>query len=409
MKLVLCGAAGLLLAVPALSQAQLARPAAPRGMRATDISGIGGRVLTSRLSGAPSAKKMLQAVRMVLGEYFDGPPALRTAIANQNGQEYQAAFVAKLRGVPVRGVIGLTMVGDTALSTVVYDRPIAIAASYSKLAAALGAGGAPAGKGAPVPPLTRTPLPDGSGSVSLASGWRITGAYKGTVDIVGPGGAVMGLGAPMSVVGYAADTAFGPDVPNPFPGSPRVNFRDPVRALLDLNAFAVRQGQGGRMTILGATPFNIGNGAPAALIHWSAPSPQGPIEALGLYAIHPIDNIQGMFYMSQCIAPVARFRKLMPTMWAQWMSWGVSDAVLKGRLLQAAQSLRGVGDIITGSHANTQETYARVNKGWSQYFRDVATVEDTRTGDRADNVGNNAAWALTEAGSPYRIVPVSDL
>jgi hypothetical protein len=51
--------------------------------------------------------------------------------------------------------------------------------------------------------------PDGTATVSLPPGWIITGAFEGTLDILGPQGQVLGLGAYAPMMGVAPDPAAG--------------------------------------------------------------------------------------------------------------------------------------------------------------------------------------------------------
>src|SRR5580704_579402 len=83
--------------------------------------------------------------------------------------------------------------------------------------------------------LTRKTFSDGSGSIGIASGWHIQSAAKGTVSALGPHGASIALGLTIPCVPHnVAD--FYPGVPAQalFPGMPRLDFTDPVRAAIDL-------------------------------------------------------------------------------------------------------------------------------------------------------------------------------
>jgi hypothetical protein len=245
----------------------------------------------------------------------------------------------------------------------IFDRWAAFPQTFASLAEGVTspAGG---GGGAPTPvQLTPTQLPDGSGQISLPPGWRITGAYKGTVDAVGPNGEGMSLGGPNAVNSPAAGGLY--------PNVPTVNFNDPVQAFRDFMAYhrqAVR--------ILDARPVQMQAAGRWAFIRYQAMANGQSIDALGLFGIMPIDEIQGILYISYVAAPSRVFKDSLPGMWAAWQSWGVSDAVLRERLNSAVNSMRETGEILTSSYWNRQDTNARVNKAWSNYIRDEGLWRD---------------------------------
>ena len=47
--------------------------------------------------------------------------------------------------------------------------------------------------------LQRTQFEDGTGSIRLLPGWRITSVYRGTVNCVGPNGSAVVLGQPWGI------------------------------------------------------------------------------------------------------------------------------------------------------------------------------------------------------------------
>lgn len=215
-------AAGLFCSLPAL--AQLPEQAAPQGMRQVATGGAG-VILTSQMSGTRSAHKMLLALKMVSGEYFDKPLTVTRAFADCGDRNLQAAFTAKLKGIPVRGVVSVTLHGQEGEGTLLFDRAATFGKSFRTLVAKQSGGG---GKAAPIK-LTRQTAPDGSGAISLPPGFRITGSYQGTFDIAGPNGAYMGLGSPT--------VCTRPEAAAMFPGIPPLDFQDPVRAMLDYLSF----------------------------------------------------------------------------------------------------------------------------------------------------------------------------
>lgn len=361
------------------NSAVLPKKSAPDGMM--ELPSNAGRILTSRMSGTTSARKMLIALRMAVADYFDSNITLTSAFADKADQNLQASFFAKLGGVPVRGVIAIEMHGSSGQTTMIFDQSLKFSQTFARMAEIVEEAPAQKTESAPmpVPQLTMTSLLDGSGQMGLAPGWRITGSYKGTVDVVGPSGEMMGLG------GYAVVTSKATN--GLFAGIPMVDFNDPVRAALDYAEYNANQARmkgmaESRITKVWDTyPIPFG-GHKAAFMRFSAVLNGQPYEALGLYSIMPTDVTQAVLYMSYVVAPPEVFKRSLPTMWAMWQSWGVKDEVFRERLTSALKSMRETGDILTGVNQNRQDTYTRVNKAWDQYIRDESTMYDPNTGNR---------------------------
>jgi len=342
----------------------LPRRQPPQGMIELQTGGVG-RILTSRMSGTPSARKMLSALRIGVEGYFNEPPVVTAAFADAADQNLQAAFTARLGGAPVRGVMAIQMRGETGQATLIFDRWAAFPQTFARLAQGVGeqAGGTGGGGARQTVQLTPTRLPDGSGQISLPPGWRVTNSYKGTVDAVGPNGEMLGLGLPVAVNSPAAGGLY--------PTVPTVDFSDPVRAALGYAAFQRQQ-----VTVLDSRPVQLQAAGRFAFIRFRTSLNGQPYDGLGLYGIQPVDEIQGILYISYAVAPSRVFNESLPGMWAAWQSWGVSDAVLRERLSSAVNSMRETGDILTGSYWNRQDTYARVNRAWSDYIRDEGLWRD---------------------------------
>jgi hypothetical protein len=389
--------------------AELPKKPAPQGMAEVPTGTAAGRILTSRMGGTASARKMLQALRMVSAEYFDGPPKVTRAFGDPADRSVQAAFTAKLKGVPVRGVIAVAMDpegGDGGQGTILFGEAKGFAKSFPALAAKQGGGGAKPAPAAAAPPVRLTPqsLPDGSGQISLPPGFRVTGAYQGTADIVGPDGAVMALGAPILCTR--------PEAAAMFPGTPPVDFNDPVRAALDYMNYQSRKA-GARVSVrvLDAKPVPGWTAGRAAFVRYTAQAGGKTFEGFGLFSIAPTDINQALLYMTYMAAPTESYRKHFPGMLRAWGTWSVNPEVFRQRLTAAAQSMRGMSDIITGVDARRQETYARVNQAWGDYIRDETTWANPDTGARykVSNALTNGGGIPTQNGVALQPVPLGDL
>ncbi len=369
---------------------RLPRRQPPQGMLELQTGGVG-RVLTSRMSGTPSARKMLLALFMGIDGYFDSRPVLTAAFADSADQNLQAAFTARLGGVPVRGVMAIQMQGGAGQATLMFDEWNSFPQTFARLAQSVSQPAGGGGEGAPQQvQLTPTQLPDGSGRIGLAQGWRVVNSYKGTVDVQGPHGEIMGLGLPVFVNSKMMGGMY--------PNVPKVDFNDPVRAALDYAAFMHQQ-----VRVIDAKPVQTAAAGRWAFMRFQTVINNIPCDGLGLYGIMPVDQTQGMLYISYAISRSQDFRSSLPLMWAMWQSWGVSDATLRERLNSALSSMRDTGDIITGSYWDRQDSYARVNRNWSDYMRDESVWRDPNDPNTHYRV-NNAY--LPPDGNMGRLEPV---
>jgi len=219
--------------------------------------------------------------------------------------------------------------------------------------------------------LTTTKLPDDSGTIGLAQGWKLLPSSGGGVALLsGPSGALMSLGMPVAVVAKGVEQQF-PDVPEVFPGVPRVDFSDAVQAQIDLMDFLGPKVGLKLLKFRAVEPTPMPNGV-AAFTRVAASIKGKPFESFGLYAIMPVDNAQAMFYFSEISAPAKDYARLYPTMMAMWNSWSVSDKTLKSRLAGAAKAL---GEVDVAAAVDSVVKHRRAvaesaAEAWSERIRD---------------------------------------
>ncbi len=218
--------------------------------------------------------------------------------------------------------------------------------------------------------LTSTHLPDDSGTIGLAQGWKLLpGSGGGVALLSGPSGAMMSLGMPVAVVVKGVENQF-PDVPVVFPGVPRVDFSDAVQAQVDLMEFLGPKAGVKLLKFRAVEPVQMPNGV-AAFTRVAATIKGKPFESFGLYAIMPVDNAQGMFYFSEISAPAKDYPRLYSTMMAMWNSWSVSDKTLKSRLAGAAKALGevDVAGTVDSVVRNRREAGERAAEKWNDVIR----------------------------------------
>lgn len=236
--------------------------------------------------------------------------------------------------------------------------------------------------------LTRTPIPDGSGSIGVARHWKMTSGANGSASLAGPGGAAVNVGMVSIVTCPNPERAMnlGTAIPGgAFPGVPRVRFSDPVAAEIDFARFVSRraaaQGFDFHLTSIQAVQYTPWQNGRAAFIHFRSMFKGKTYETFGLYAIMPVSPTQATFYASEVAAPVSSFKGLAPTMMAMWNSWGLSKGTINARLASAAATVAGID--YTGSAASSAEN-RRVAEKAARKWDDVIRDDYNRKGARKD-------------------------
>lgn len=360
---------------------------APQGMRELPTTGSG-HVFTSTLTGSRSAHQLAQGVLQGMQQYFGGTARLLQAIADPADARLQAAFSAELRGQPVLGMMTIDVAGESARAVVLFDARRNFAGSIDQLLQVASGGAGPAGAVPASEPMTRTPIPDGSGSIDLAQGWAIRYAQKGAIDISGPmPGAGMSLGAVASMP---------------------LSSYDPVEALQRMTEAAARQaGRQFDLTVLDSRPMEWAQGGRAALVRYRVIADGQAMDYFALIGVTPFEANQVFLYTSYIQARSQDFARVLPVALRSWGSWSINPAVLSQRLQQAAQSMRETGELLAGGGGSSR-ALAGLNAGWGQYIRGVATLED---GDRTrSEVDQRFAESVVQADpNGFRIVPTNEL
>lgn len=363
-------------------------PSAPPGMQSLPTGGSG-TVFTTTLDGSGGAAALTQALVRGLQPYFGGTVRILHAIADNADAQVQASFSATLGGMPVIGLLGVSRDGSGARAVVMFDAAKAMPTSIDRLVQVAtaanpngGSGSAPAAE-----PLTRTPVPDGSGTIDLGPGWVIRYANKGAMDIQGPAqGSGMSLGSVLTV---------------PFTSA------DPAEALVMMAQQSGRaQNRNIEVQIVDARPMEWQQGGRAALIRYRAITDGQTMEYFGLIAITPFDGQQVFFYSSVIQAPPESFNRIFPTAIRSWGSWSIHPSVLAQRMQQTAQTMRETGELLTGG--SSTRAFDGVNAGWGQYIRGVATLEDPDR-NRSEVDQSFAENVVRSDPQRFRIVPTSEL
>ncbi len=167
--------------------------------------------------------------------------------------------------------------------------------------------------------LKTTRLPDGTGTIGTAPGWTVEGAYRGSVTLKGPQGAVMQLGVPWAitlpidpVTGWQSIAAG---------QAPTANVGDVVTALQQVMYFHSGQARIVRLNRRAARPAIVG--VPASMFSYDFVTGGKTYTGIGYYTTlsygqsSPVWNL----YASVVAAPKATFWKQFPTMVKMWGNW----------------------------------------------------------------------------------------
>ncbi|MDZ7632170.1 MAG: hypothetical protein U5K74_12710 [Gemmatimonadaceae bacterium] len=358
---------------------------APSGMRSLATGGSGS-VITTTLSGSRSAATLTQGLVRDLQRYFGGTLRVLNAIGDRNDTQVQASFRATQGGTPVLGLLAITTEGGSPRAVVMFDAARALPSSIDRLVRVATSPSGGSGPAATVP-LTRTPVPDGSGAIDLGPGWVIRYASKGAMDIQGPlPGSGMSLGSVLTVPATSPD---------------------PAQALvIGARQLGRMQGKSIEVQIIDSRPMEWQQGGRAALIRYRAITNGQTMEYFGLIAVTPFDGQQVFFYSSVIQAPPESFARILPTAMRSWASWSIYPSVLEQRMQQTAQTMRETGALLTGG--SSSRAIDGVNAGWGQYIRGVATLEDSdRTRSEVDQ--SFAENVVRADPNRFRIVPTSEL
>lgn len=392
----------------------------PEGFRVVGDDGDMGRVLLLRRP----ARSATALVRRALGDLaasFDRRPRVIGGVVDRQDRDVQALFAAQLGGASIRGLVVARVAGGQGALGILYDRAERLAASLRRLGGTLG-GHWPRSTARPVSWQT-VPLPDGSGTMRLPAGWRITSAYQGMVDARGPEG--MGVSLGMAYQVFTPEGAQSPLGPSPY--LLVAPYCDPVTALRVLGPQVARvsQAMGPPMppmrwvrVIEQAPAPDVLPGGRAVFVHYEVDVGEGGgwrrYRCLSLLSTAPVSYARWMFSFSSVAAPVEVFGRNLPLLLEIWACWKVSGRVLRERLQKATQSLREAYRIYRQAHRRAQRVMENAMYDWAEVMRGTRAVEDTPTGERrpvdlgwvdeiVEQMNEREGWQR------YRAIPLREL
>jgi len=169
--------------------------------------------------------------------------------------------------------------------------------------------------------LKTTRLPDGTGTIGTAPGWTVEGAYRGSVTLKGPQGAVIQLGVPWAitlpidpVTGWQSIAAG---------QAPTANVGDIATALNQVLYYNGR----GRLTRLSRRSARPAiQGMPASMLSYDFVAAGKTYTAIGYFTTLGYGQSSPVWsmYCSCVVAPKPVFWKMFPTMVKMWGTWKVN-------------------------------------------------------------------------------------
>ena len=163
--------------------------------------------------------------------------------------------------------------------------------------------------------LKETPFPDGTGSIGLAPGWKLAGAYRGSPQCLGPDGSAIALGLPWAMIRPDSSLTSLPAAQQ----SPIASPNDLVGAVREVLAKKVQA----TLKSVRMRPAPSPNpGSPAAYLFYEYVQNGRTYTALGYFtALDYGPENPWQLYSSAVVAPKEKFTKNIRAMMAMWKSW----------------------------------------------------------------------------------------
>lgn len=333
-------------------------------------------------------------------EAFDPTPALRLVLGDQDDRHAQALFTATVHGAPVTG-IAVAALGDTGGDvTVFYGDADRFAAAFSRMRGALAQSDG-------VATVVLSPLHLGDGrEIDIPPGWRVTAEGVGTVDLQGPAGESLSLGATMPV--YAGDSVPGGSVlqaPCCDPGQAFTTLYPQIAAAEQRRGLPSRELTG----IVESQPVAAGAGNGALIL--------GNVQVGGAdYAYLALaEAVAGFtdpwnFALSGILAPQPIFAAELPTLLQIWKSYRGAQPVFADALWQALRGMSATRQMLESTIAARETAEYNADVGWEPAIAAMATPSTGGQAEIDDALARSLADRLSsDTGRPWRIVPPAEL
>jgi hypothetical protein len=402
--------------LPPLAEAPPSAPAlpaklqpAPQGLLPTHVQILrdsqgSGVTMYGVLGGeAASAAGVILAI-FAYSEAFDPTPAVQLLVADERDQRAQAMFTARIRGVPVTGIAVATLGDKSGDVTVFYDIADTFGASFRRMQRTL-----KENAGLDTVMLSSLHLNDGS-EIGLPPGWHVTNQGANAVDLRGPQGEYISLGAVIPV--YSGGTGNGGLSPDPPCCDPRTTFE----TLFPKIASAARRRGLPAMELAevieanSGTPGNTGQSA-SLLSHLRVDDADYSYLTIANAVAGVVDP--WTFTLSGVMAPRTLFASELPMLLQIWDSYR-PIASFGVEAPKAVLGLSAVEAMLGASITRRKTADYNANEGWDGL---IMCIEHIANPKKIPNPGCAQAQVDTalaeqlldkvssDAGSTWRVVP----
>jgi hypothetical protein len=355
-----------------------------------------GLAMYGTLTGKTASAAAVVPAIFAYSQAFDPTPSIQLLLADQSDRHAQALFTAAAQGVPVIGVVAISLNDTGGDVTVFYDKAGAFEASFLRMQQAL------AQDGVATSVLSLIRLADGN-EVGLPPGWRITAEGAGLVELRGPQGEAISLGMTMPV--YSGD-------PEAAGGVAHARCCDSARAFEALfpqiAAMAQPSGAAPRelVGLIGDQPVE-GSGNAVLILS------QLRVGGQDFTHLALVDAVAGFtepwtLTLSSVMAPQPLFAAELPTLLAIWKSYRGAEPVFDDAVWRSLQAMKSVREMLSGTTARRETADYNPAAGWQKVLAAIANANDAHASIE-DTLAEGLIDDLSQAtGARWHIVPPNE-
>ena len=375
----------------------VARSLLPTGVQIMRDAQGTGIVIYGALTGKADSALAVLSGFFAYSQAFDRRPSLQLILADRDDQRVQALFTAAADGSAVIGVAVIALSDSGGDISVFYDYAASFPASFGRLRQALSQSG-----GTGTVPLAPVSLADGS-KIGIPQGWRVVGQGAGAVDLLGPLGEFVSLGATVPV--YSRSPGY---------GGVQTPCCDPVKSLQavypQIAAVEQRIGVPPQFLagIVASQPATAPTGGEAAFVLANLSVGGRPFTYFALVQAVAGFTDPWTLTLSGAMAPQAIFAEEFPTLLRIWGSHTANPPDFADRLQQAARGMDATAQMLQATITARDTADYNAGEGWEPAIRGLEAAEagqyrldDTLAQPLADLLAK-------DTGRSWRVVPLSE-
>lgn len=246
----------------------------------------------------------------------------------------------------------------------------------------------------------RTQFSDGSGSIALPPGWRLSSARQAAAELQGPRGEAVAVGITMPI-GPPQFSA---------PGSLASPYMAPAHAYAWVSeVVARRSGGSAQARVVELVPTApLSQNAQAAYLLADQVTQGRHYRSFALVNTAMLGNGYWQYYMTLLTAPAEIFPQALPLMTEIWQSWSIRQGEMNRRTAQAMLTMQETNRIMQSTAEGRRTTQ------WHQHLTGMTlqgrwVIEDTTTGQRAEHSQQEINSLFERFPGRYRVVPSDQL